>query len=134
MKKPAIERRETVLFLDDNPTRRLRAQQKYLGCVTVRSAEGCIALLNREWDRVYLDHDLGGEEGCDPNRTDTGMAVVRWVVAHKPSVRAFVVHSLNHPAATLMTSKLRAAGYSVRQTPFIQEFNAEQVEDSPDAP
>lgn len=70
------------------------------------SQEG-IALLdeNTIWDEVWLDHDLGSDsEG-------SGSDIVRHIIATRPQVRLFCVHSMNPVAAEYMVSDLTHAGY-----------------------
>ena len=106
-----------VLFLDDFPER----SAEFLAVVPhghwVETAADCIARLAEGWDIVFLDHDLGGEIFVDPRQEDTGSGVVRWVVANRPAVGRFVVHSLNEAAAVQMVADLRAAGYPADYVP-----------------
>lgn len=67
---------------------------------------------------VSLDHDLNGEVFVDSNRKDCGMEVVRWIVAHKPSIAEIVLHTANPFASRLMEAELRRAGYVVWVSPF----------------
>lgn len=115
-----------ILFLDDNPTRTRAFRSEVPSAVCVETAADCIKLLDeREWDYVFLDHDLGGEEWVGSDREDCGMEVVRWLIANRPQfIRDLnppkvIVHSHNHPAANEMTFKLRDAGYNVMKVPFI---------------
>ena len=67
-----------VLFLDDNPVRSARFRQAVPHATMVETAKECIAQIRKEqWDWIFLDHDLGGEEFVDSDRKDTGMEVVR---------------------------------------------------------
>jgi hypothetical protein len=109
-----------IFFLDDDPnrTRTFRANVPQADCV--ETASGMIALLSRhgEASLVFLDHDLGGETFVDSNREDCGMEVVRWVVANRPKVSQFIVHSYNPSGAQRMVDDLAGAGYAVARIPF----------------
>ena len=106
-----------ILFLDDLPER----SAEFLSVVPhgdcVDTAAACIARLAEGWDVVLLDHDLGGQAFVDPQEEDTGSGVVRWVVANRPAVGRFVVHSLNEEAGRRMVADLRAAGYAAEYVP-----------------
>jgi hypothetical protein len=109
------------LFLDDDAFRRHTFLQHVIDGTTVENVEQTIeALKKRQWPIVFLDHDLGGETFVDPEREDTGMAVVRWVVENRPKVGQFIIHSLNEPAAREMVRKLEDVGYNAFRMPFIR--------------
>lgn len=110
-----------ILFLDDNEARTNLFRRWIPGGSHTTTAAGMIALLSNTevTDLAFLDHDLGGEVFVDSGREDCGMEVVRWVVQNKPSVRQFVVHTLNPSAGEEMARRLSEAGYTVDQVPFI---------------
>lgn len=113
-----------VLFLDDNENRIETAKNEYgiVGTshvVITRTAQQTIDYLNKaSFDLVSLDHDLGGETYVDSGREDCGMEVVRWIVANRPKITRFIIHSYNAPAAQEMVLKLRDAGYLAQHIPF----------------
>jgi hypothetical protein len=85
----------------------------------VMTAVVCIdALKGNEWDIMCLDHDLGGETYVDSDNKNTGMEVVRWIVANKPKIGQIFVHSYNVGAAHVMAQDLSKAGYAVVRAPF----------------
>lgn len=104
-----------VLFLDDDHARCHEARGALPYATIVTTAAAAIAALAdgpaTGWDVVLLDHDLGGEVFVDSDREDCGMEVVRWVLAHRPSVRLFLLHSFNAPAARAMRQALQGVGY-----------------------
>jgi NAD+-processing family protein with receiver domain len=111
-----------LLFLDDYTERYERMVQVCPEAVHAKTAPEMIALLqSTQWDVVCLDHDLGGEMFVDPSRSDCGMAVVRWMVEHRPVVGRVIVHSANFESAPLMCAALTAAGYAVEWIPFASE-------------
>jgi hypothetical protein len=108
-----------ILFLDDDPVRCQRFAALYGAARIVMDAPQAIAALHAEaWDIASLDHDLGGEYYVDSTRDDTGMGVVRWMVAHCPAVGHVIVHSFNDDGATQMVEALRAAGYRTTRVYF----------------
>jgi DNA-binding NtrC family response regulator len=112
-----------TLFLDDSHERH-EAAKKYFGeywgdvtwCWTAQ--EAIQALQTKPHNVVFLDHDLGGEQFVDSRNPNTGMEVVRWIIANKPVIDTIVVHSWNIPASKVMCSALQEAGYSASHTPF----------------
>lgn len=111
---------QRFLFLDDDPERHELVQPAYPAGTYCYDAASCIRWLADEWDIVSLDHDLGDELFVDSSRTDCGMEVVRWIVANKPKVGQFWVHSLNGKAAHEMVAQLRAAGYEADRVFYLQ--------------
>jgi len=110
-----------ILFLDDNEDRWIHFKNvvDYDVAQWAQTAKECIHWLQKEkYDQVCLDHDLGGEVFVDSDREDTGMEVVRWIVANKPQIDEIYVHTHNQPAGIRMATSLREAGYSVTYVPF----------------
>lgn len=109
----------SVLFLDDNPARQKRFLQHCPTAPVALSADECIAFLRyHAWDLVFLDHDLGDEVNDDPSGDNTGSAVVRWIVANRPTIGRIVVHSLSQYAPA-MRDALIAAGYDAECIGFM---------------
>ncbi len=111
-----------ILFLDDDPRRTKTFQSHVPQAMCAATAMDMINLLSSygEVAIAFLDHDLGGEQFVDSNRPDCGMEVVRWVVANRPNVKQFIIHSLNTPAAQSMEISLIEAGYEAIRIPFIR--------------
>lgn len=108
-----------VLFLDDDLTRCVHFNNRRKDAVQVHTAEDCIKqLAAQRWDEVHLDHDLGGEVMVDSSLPNTGMEVVRWIVANDPDIACIVIHTHNTVAAPIMVTDLSAAGYRVMRIPF----------------
>jgi CheY-like chemotaxis protein len=108
-----------VLFLDDSPERAKHFRSIVPSAVFVTTAEECIAELGkRQWDYVFLDHDLGGEVYVDTAEKNTGSEVVRWIGKHRPQIGQIVVHSCNYDAAMYMVIDLIAAGYEAWAIPW----------------
>lgn len=112
-----------VLFLDDDPYRQHTFRSSVPFATIVETAQAAIARLEtlndgEEWHFVFLDHDLGGEAFVESDREDTGMEVVRWIIANQPRIGLVVCHSLNGPARANMVSLLRQSSYAVFNMPF----------------
>ena len=115
-----------MLFLDDRSKRIHAALKKYSGqyeVTIVATVVECLRFLSaEEWDAVSLDHDLGGEEFCDPDSRTCGMEVVRyiektrWPWVDRPG---FIIHSSNSFAATSMCFRLQSLGFTVYLERFI---------------
>lgn len=110
------------LVLDDDKSRMAKfflAKKQGEELRQVWGAEECIQdLKSEEWDLVSLDHDLRGQPYDDPTEENSGSEVVRWIVANKPKVKEFVVHSYNFKAAPSMVKALQEAGYKAEWIPF----------------
>lgn len=109
-----------ILFLDDDSDRHARFTNHFsFGPKMVWSAAECISELGKQnFDLVFLDHDLRGIHFDDPDNENSGSEVVRWIVAYKPTVKEFVVHSYNHVQAPKMVKNLIDAGYKASWKPF----------------
>jgi CheY-like chemotaxis protein len=108
-----------VLFLDDSIERTKQFRSLNPSATCVETAAEAIDLLSKSvWDGVFLDHDLGGEAYVDSELPNTGMEVVRWIVANKPFISWIVIHTLNSDAGNRMEGALRDAGYTVIRRPF----------------
>lgn len=111
-----------VLFLDDRSKRIHSALNKYKNCdlTIVATAVECLRFLSEEdWDVLFLDHDLGGEEFVNPESKTCGMQVVRYLEKtgwpegkKRPSI---VIHSSNIFAANAMKKRLVKMGFAVVQ-------------------
>jgi len=118
-----------ILFLDDDAHRAALMYQRMSNedrnrTVWVETAEDAIQFLKdykKDLVKVYLDHDLGGQQFVHSQREDCGMEVVRWLEKQDSldyKECQFVVHSWNIEAAKVMTDRLLKVGYNVTQTPF----------------
>ncbi len=115
------ETSKAILFLDDQRTRAEEFLKHYPKAVWVMSAADCIKALEKEWDEIWLDHDLGGEIFVDSGKEDCGMEVVRKIIEKKPQhlLKArFVIHSFNLTAAYKMAELLKQSGYHAERIPF----------------
>jgi hypothetical protein len=119
-----------VFILEDDPQRQQDFWADFPEAIICDTAKDFIALLEahrlyflgktRPHIVLFLDHDLGGETWVNPNRVDSGMEVVRYLVKRADTLEpiTIVVHSFNPPAARRMTLNLGAVGYRVWQFPF----------------
>lgn len=108
-----------ILFLDDSRERQ-KCALRWMTCDLAETAAGCIAALKvLDYDLVFLDHDLGGEQ-CDTLETDgpNGMDVVRFLCERGPRDETIIVHTLNPAAGPVMVERLREAGFRVKRWPF----------------
>jgi hypothetical protein len=124
--------RDTILFLDDSPERAALAYQRMISIerdstIWCRTAKEAIDVLKDYWERlskVYLDHDLGGEQEDVPMHSgneQSGMEVVRYLEDMDPDKFkgcSFIVHSFNSHAGLKMVERLIYAGYKATYKPF----------------
>lgn len=121
--------RDIILFMDDAPERAALAYQRMTPedanhTIWCKSASECISVLRDYADRlkkVYLDHDLGGDEVTHPGNENSGMEVVRFLEKQEPDTFGeclFIVHSFNSYAGPRMAERLMTAGYIAKYEPF----------------
>lgn len=121
--------RDTILFMDDLPERAALAYQRMTKedrehTIWCKSASECVSVLKDYAEilkRVYLDHDLGGDEVTHPGNDNSGMAVVRYLEHADRKLFdgcMFIVHTHNEYAGLKMNERLRAAGYKSHYAPF----------------
>ncbi len=110
-----------ILFLDDDPARTSKFLKLCPDAHIAEDAAGIIQLMQAgHADVVFLDHDLDGKTYVDMNEENTGSGVVRWIIANKPSVSQFIIHTLNYHAGVSMEQGLLSAGYESSRIPFTQ--------------
>lgn len=96
-----------VLVVDD-----LRTFSFGFEPVYARSSAEAMPLLKEEWDELWLDHDLGGE--------DTTIPVVDWLAEAAfngcpAKVGIIVIHSSNPSGSQTIERTLKRYGYTVRR-------------------
>lgn len=111
-----------TLFLDDDECRHEVAKRAIPDADRVYNAETAIASLSAiDYDRVFLDHDLGGVESENSlDYEQDGRTVAKWIAsnAERFAKTQFIVHSLNVRGAMEMCCILTNAGLSARRVPF----------------
>src|SRR5262245_41886870 len=108
-----------ILFLDDDKKRYRRFLSAHPAATIVHTAqEAIVALRTASWDVVSLDHDLGGQQFQNPQESNSGSAVVRFLAATWVPIGRIIIHFFNVPAAQDMQSLLHHAGYRVTCRPF----------------
>lgn len=117
-----------ILVLDDSQARLdifQRNIKKGLDAATiyVKTARDAIGVLevNKNFDYIFLDHDLGGLQ-MEWEEDNCGMNVVDWIIAndYNKEVR-IIIHSWNIPRGQEMKNRLVDAGYSAIQHPGVWE-------------
>lgn len=103
-----------VLVLDDEPARHQWFRAQGWDSTHVTRVQQAVDLLGgfTQWDRLYLDHDLGH----DP----PGRHVAFWLIEHpeaQPSL-CTVVHSVNEVSGPKIVREMRQAGRPCVWMPF----------------
>ena len=116
-----------ILILEDCPHRIQKFKAKFgIGneLTMVETASDCIKELGKGgWERVFLDHDLGGNQMV-ASGDGTGYEVAKWIernLSPENTSAEFYVHSLNPEGAVRMVQAIRAAKLQCFRTPFIWE-------------
>lgn len=101
-----------ILVVEDNPFRIKKFERALIGSVvdyTDNAHEGIIFVKEREYDIIFLDHDLGGREHVSSNDLNTGFQVAK-AIKGTPNESAFIViHSANPVGAKNMQQQLPQA-------------------------
>jgi CheY-like chemotaxis protein len=91
-----------ILVLEDDRARQQTFAQKLIGTNAViveTAAEAIQALSEGEWDYLFLDHDLGGQQMVESG-PGTGYEVAEWLAEHPehqpPNI---IIHSFNPSGA-----------------------------------
>jgi CheY-like chemotaxis protein len=112
-----------IFILEDDTERRtpvFRANLIGHELVFAETAAQAIKILGmREFDLIFLDHDLGGQQWVDPNDKNTGSEVTRWMVEEMSKCPTVIIHSLNSPAAQAMKHRLLNNGFDAHYIPWI---------------
>lgn len=120
-----------ILVLDDDQDRldAFASRLQWHRTVMVKTKEEACAAIDRErFEFFFLDHDLGGETYVSSYREDTGMGVVRHLIASKHPRVPVVVHSLNYGGAQNMAALLRADRWRTLLIPFAwQQEGIEKI-------
>lgn len=107
-----------ILVLEDSPERQFKFRHNLDGhSVTITAyAQACIyELMYKEWDWLFLDHDLGGDIMVESG-INTGYEVAQFLAAH-PDMQPprIIIHSLNPVGAKNMKAVLPKA----EEFPFV---------------
>jgi len=108
----------SILFLDDR-TKRINAaikEYKDYDLTLVTNVKECLRHMSRnDYDFISLDHDLNGCDFQDPDGSNVGMEIVRYLEKTGwPEIKKmprFIVHSSNIFAAHLMVVRLKKMGF-----------------------
>lgn len=92
-----------IFILEDNSNRIAKFKQELIGH-TVDYAksveEGTSLVFSNQYDLLFLDHDLGGEEMVDSFSESTGYKLAEWIASFtKNKEISCVVHSCNPAGA-----------------------------------
>lgn len=114
-----------VLIVEDDDVRRSWFERQFARFerdVTDQVAVAIQWLAQRDYDLIFLDHDLAEEHYFVSVADDglTGYAVAAWL-ADNPSQQAeaqIIIHSLNYPGSDRMLEVLLSAGRKAEHVPF----------------
>jgi len=128
-----------ILILEDDQNRIDIFKKNLAGhdVDVVETAKGAIDfLVGFDYDVVFLDHDLGGEQWVDAGNKNTGSEVVRWVTGWYNGEKdddgrflypiapkswrgtLFIVHSMNTITAPNMVTDLKSGRCRAERVPF----------------
>ena len=110
-----------IFILEDDPNRIDWFKENLMTDdldITQDVAEAMKWLKSKEYDAVFLDHDLGGEVFVDSAEWNTGATVAQMIHETPNKVLDVVIHSWNPCGAKIMRDSMRANGVSCFYFPF----------------
>jgi len=115
-----------ILFLDDDEIRHEMFEKwviKGIQATTTKSYKEFIAVAPlKNWDIIFLDHDLGIEDQmCIPhvtNRFPTGSDVARYMIENDIKAKKIIIHSYNSVGAANMINIFKEVGVTAIYHPF----------------
>lgn len=114
-----------VLVVEDDDGRRSWFERQFAQCerdVTDQVAVAIQWLAQRDYDLIFLDHDLAEEHYFEVMADDglTGYVVAAWLAANpdKQTQAQIIIHSLNYPGSDRMLAVLQVAGRKAEHVPF----------------
>ena len=115
-----------ILFLDDDEIRHEMFEKwviKGIQATTTKSYKEFIAVAPlKNWDIIFLDHDLGVEDQmCIPhvtNRFPTGSDVARYMIENDIKAKKIIIHSYNSVGAANMINIFKEIGVTAIYHPF----------------
>jgi len=115
-----------ILFLDDDEIRHEMFEKwviKGIQATTTKSYKEFIAVAPlKNWDIIFLDHDLGVEDQmCIPhvtNRFPTGSDVARYMIENDIKAKKIIIHSYNSVGAANMINIFKEVGVTAIYHPF----------------
>jgi CheY-like chemotaxis protein len=114
-----------ILIVEDDERRRSWFDQSFAGCQRDITDDVSVAiqwLLERDYELIFLDHDLALEHYEQEMAEDglTGYVVAAWLAAHperQPEAQ-IIIHSLNYTGSDRMLKCLQNAGRAAEHVPF----------------
>lgn len=101
--------------MDDDPGRQLSAED----VIYARSSSHALQQLKQEqdWDEIWLDHDLGGDDSTMPV---VDYLVERAIFEHPVAVRQIIVHTANPVGRAKIVQTLQSH-YPVKVIAFLAQ-------------
>ena len=101
-----------ILVLEDDPERQNKFRKNFIGhsLIIVDTATEAISLLStRQWQWLFLDHDLGGKVFVFSGK-GTGYEVACWLEEHPDRIPdRVIIHSFNPAGMKRMAMALKEA-------------------------
>ncbi len=101
-----------VLVVEDNPFRIKKFKSELRRCAvdyTDNAHEGIFLVREKEYDLIFLDHDLGNRECVDSDDSNTGFQVAKAIKGTPNESALIIIHSANPVGAKNMQQELPQA-------------------------
>ncbi len=114
-----------ILIVEDDDSRRAWFDKQFADYPRDTTDDVSVAvqlLLERDYDLIFLDHDLAEDHYHLEMADDglTGYVVAAWLAEHperQPEAQ-IIIHSLNYPGSERMRQCLQDAGRNAEYVPF----------------
>jgi DNA-binding response OmpR family regulator len=117
-------------ILEDDPNRVKWMKENFHPEITLDITDlaetGMKWLRENEYDAIFLDHDLGGDQMVSSEVWNTGATVARMVHETKNKGLTVIVHSYNPSGAEIMIKTLRGNGVRC----YYQHFQGKEFIDT----
>lgn len=111
-----------IFILEDDPARVAAFRVALAGTMlsTSDNVEESKLILEevKDFDALFLDHDLGGEIYVDSQESNTGYQLAKWIAESGMHYPQIFIHSMNAVGASNMKIALADSADEVFQYPF----------------
>jgi CheY-like chemotaxis protein len=115
-----------ILILEDNPARHKIFKQAFFNhtlCIVETSKDAIEALKKEDFEAIFLDHDLGGQQMVESG-PNTGYEVAKWLEENpEHSCNNIIIHSLNPVGRDKMKAAIPYARIEPFNVIFPREYN-----------
>lgn len=113
-----------ILIVEDSEERNVQFR-KWLSQhdfdIATDADEGIKLLKSKQYDVIFLDHDLGNRSGVPSDDPNTGYAVAKEIPSSPNSNAQVIIHSMNPQGAANIMGVLQGKAFQRPFGPWIEE-------------